>query len=98
MLLLATLGAIVALSSPVIAIPTSKVSVAQKLARPPQGWTKHNEANVNKASSMVQLRIHLEQPRISEFQEMAMKVCYLLNQIDSFSYPFARIIVSRKFD
>lgn len=78
MLLLGTLGALVALSSSAVAIPTSKVSVVQKLASPPQGWTEHNEANVNKASSMVKLRIHLAQPRMSEFQQMAMKACYLL--------------------
>lgn len=84
MLLLGTLGALVAFSSPTVAIPASKVSIVQKISNAPQGWTKHG-AQVDKTTSMVKLRFHLTQPRISEFHDLAMKARWL------FSTPFTPI-------
>lgn len=82
MLVLEILGALVALSATAVAIPTSKISVVQKLANAPQGWTRH-DASVDKTSSMIKLRIHLAQPRMSEFHDLAMKVRILVYQIYS---------------
>jgi hypothetical protein len=64
--------------SSAVAMPASKVSVVEKIASAPQGWAKH-DAKVDKTTSMVKLRIHLAQPRVSEFHDLALKVC-------SFSY------------
>ncbi|KID87038.1 tripeptidyl-peptidase 1 precursor [Metarhizium guizhouense ARSEF 977] len=52
MLLLGTLGALLAFSSPTVAIPASKVSIVQKISNAPQGWTKH-DAQVDKTTSMI---------------------------------------------
>ncbi|KAK2590639.1 hypothetical protein QQS21_011666, partial [Conoideocrella luteorostrata] len=70
MLLPSTLAALAASAA---AFPTSTFSIAQKLAGAPQGWARHDDAKVDKASSMIKLRIQLSQPRISEFHELAMK-------------------------
>ncbi|KAK9439398.1 tripeptidyl-peptidase 1 precursor [Metarhizium brunneum] len=80
MLLLGTLGALVAFSSPTVAIPASKVSIVQKISNAPQGWTKHG-AQVDKTTSMVKLRFHLTQPRISEFHDLAMKIATPGNEL-----------------
>ncbi|OAA45512.1 tripeptidyl-peptidase 1 precursor [Metarhizium rileyi] len=74
MLHLGTLGALVALSSPAFAVTTSKFSIAQSLAGVPRGWAKHAAADVDKTGSMVKLRVHLTQPRMAEFHDLATKI------------------------
>ncbi|KHN94163.1 tripeptidyl-peptidase 1 precursor [Metarhizium album ARSEF 1941] len=54
-------------------MPASQASIVQKLSNAPQGWTQH-DVNVDKTSARMKLRIHLAQPRISEFQDLAMKI------------------------
>jgi tripeptidyl-peptidase-1 len=49
-------------------------SVREKLARPPQGWTKDESFTLDKDTSTLRLRIHLSHQDMDKFHELAMNV------------------------
>ncbi|RDW69757.1 subtilisin-like protein [Coleophoma cylindrospora] len=48
--------------------------IAESLAYPPNGWELDENAVLDKDTSMIKLRIHLEQQGMSDFQDLAMKI------------------------
>ncbi len=52
-----------------------KSSVFEKLAQPPPGWSENDGISVDKDGSIVALRIHLVPQKMSDFHDIAMKVC-----------------------
>lgn len=76
-----SVSALVAISSLALAMPATKAITFRKLDNPPSGWERHGAANIDKTNSPMKLKIYLKQPRMAEFQDLALKVgdiCILL--------------------
>ncbi|KAG6005202.1 hypothetical protein E4U21_000331 [Claviceps maximensis] len=75
MLPLSLLGALAAITSQADGLVFSKYTVVHSLKDViPNGWTKQVGNNLDKTRSQIKLRIHLSQPRISDFYELATKI------------------------
>jgi tripeptidyl-peptidase-1 len=73
---------VLALSTSTLALPSFgsrrsnnvEMSVVQTLSEPPAGWIKDEKTKLDKDEAMMRLRIHLKQPDMDKFHDMALKV------------------------
>lgn len=73
MVLLTSVSAILAFSSTALA-SSSQASVFRKLTNVPKGWTKQANLHLDKDNEGMQLKVYLKQPRLAEFQDLALRV------------------------